>query len=55
MDIEKGGGGETKDRRKLEATQMNFLRNAEGYTLKGRIRNLIIRRELNIFSLNKIL
>jgi hypothetical protein len=34
-----------------EETEMEFLRNAAGYALKPQIRNTVLRKKINIFSL----
>jgi hypothetical protein len=44
-----------EQRQKTGAAQMKILRDIAGYTLQDRIRNTMIRNELNIFNLNEII
>ena len=40
------------DKRKIEATEMRFLRPMAGYTLWGKTRSSDIREQLGIFNIN---
>jgi hypothetical protein len=41
-----------KDKDKIQAAEMRFVRRVKGCTRAGRIRNVDIRAELNIYNIN---